>query len=177
MNILALDLGTHTGYAYTKRGEFYCGTWDLATPEEVKEWGKTRMTRRADPRICRFLKHISSVGPVDAIVFEDVQFSSSTYQTQLWAGLRSCVWFAACQDAATLLECVPTGTLKKFATGHGAATKEMMADSLVKQDPRFTFKTIRRKQVVHDGNHRLDDNAIDAIWLWRWATHNLGRIL
>jgi hypothetical protein len=62
-----------------------------------------------------------------------------------------------------VIECVPTGTLKKFATGHGGATKEMMEVHL------------KRK---HPGCWRsgLDDNGVDALWLWQWARQNLSRI-
>jgi hypothetical protein len=57
---------------------------------------------------------------------------------------------------------VATGVLKRFATGNGGATKEQMENALKRQHPtRWTMG--------------LDDNAVDAIWLWLWAQKNLSR--
>jgi hypothetical protein len=61
-------------------------------------------------------------------------------------------------------ECVPVSTLKKFATGSGAADKKMMQTALFRMHPEF--KTAN-----------LDENAIDAIWILQWAKTNLARIL
>jgi hypothetical protein len=61
------------------------------------------------------------------------------------------------------VDCVPVATLKKFATGHGGATKEMMATSLQKKLPGLF-------------EQKLDDNAIDAVWLFKWAETFLTRI-
>lgn len=160
MNILALDLGTKTGYAYNFGDEVVAGTWGLALKREVTEWGKTRRTRRNDPRIKRLCDNITGLGPFDAVVFEDVQFTSTTFQAHLWAGLRSSIWLCALTDVC---ECVPVGTLKLFATGNGAATKEAMAKALTRE-PLFHQLT-------------LDDNGVDAAWLWLWARKNLQRLV
>jgi hypothetical protein len=63
------------------------------------------------------------------------------------------------------MECVPVSTLKKFATGHGGATKEMMEISLRKQRPEVFLQ----KRFV-------DDNAVDAIWILLWAQAKLIRM-
>jgi hypothetical protein len=92
------------------------------------------------------------------VVFEDVQFSSYTSQTQLWASYRTAVWLAF--GKTSLIECVDVKTLKKFAC-NGNATKEMMAYAAKKRlgplDPN------------------LDDNAIDALWIFTWARATLRR--
>jgi hypothetical protein len=54
---------------------------------------------------------------------------------------------------------VPVATLKKFAAGHGAATKEMMAAALEK--------------IIGDKVAGLDDNAIDAYHLLLKALSDL----
>jgi hypothetical protein len=162
MNIIALDLGTTTGICEGREAPVaYSKSW--ATAAEVKDWHKSRMDRRQDPRVLRFAKYLRSIAPCSpdraVIVFEDVQFQSYTLQTQLWSSFRAAVWITF-EDF--LVECVPTGTLKKFATGHGGATKEMMSNALKRQYPQHW-------------NPLLDDNAVDALWLWLWADRNLTR--
>lgn len=164
MNILALDIGTKTGYAFdngvfaTKLSPIQCGTWTLATPREITQFGKERLNRRRDPRVLRLQQNLRVFSP-DIVVFEDVQFASSTYQVQLWSALRAAIWltFPAC-----LIDCVPVATLKRFATDHGGATKPMMAAALRRKHPSIWTAA-------------LDDNAVDAAWLWLWAKQNLGR--
>ena len=161
MNILALDLGTKTGWCEVNNGEEMLGTWKLATKEEVTQWGKERLTRRCDPRarrlyelVCGMFLRQKKFRP-NAVVFEDVEFSTFTLQTQLWSALRAAVWIAV--PPGTLIECVGVSALKKFATGHGGATKEMMM--------RAAPNSLR--------GH--DDNAIDAWHLAQWAKRNLSR--
>lgn len=165
-NILALDLGTDTGWAMNCGSVFQAGTWTLATPAEIKQWGSDRMRRRRDPRVVRFfeaLRNVDAECHVDIVVFEDVQFSTYTAQTQLWSSFRAAVWLAF--PDSTIFECVPVGTLKQFATGSGSATKEMMQRSLFKFAPRWKSATV------------LSDDAIDALWLWYWAESRLNNIV
>jgi len=161
VNILALDLGTNTGYAHGLNGVLQAGTWQLATAAEIKAWGKNRLRRRCDPRMQRLSNLLVELPKPDIVVFEDVEFSTSTGQTQLWASYRATVWLSL--GTRCHMECVPVSTLKKFATGSGSADKPAMAAALFKQQPEL--KTAG-----------LDDNAIDAIWLYSWAVQNLGRM-
>lgn len=155
IDILAIDIGTHCGYAYN-RGDSAttAGTLHLATKDEVTAWGKERITRRKDPRVERLCDFLTNLGTFDVIIFEDVEFMKYRLQTQLWSSLRAAIWLCG---TARVFECLPVGTLKKFATGSGKASKELMAKFLA-------------------GDAKLDDNAVDAIWLWRWAELNLKRI-
>ena len=162
--ILALDLGTLTGLSYNPDGtdSVQVNTHTLATKEEIAAWGRNRMRRRCDPRILRFADVLNGLSPKpDIVVFEDVEFSTYTLQTQLWSSLRTTVWLTF--GRSTILECVPVTTLKKFATGSGAADKAAMLAALKRKFPQI--------KVVG-----LDDNAIDSLWLWIWATENLGRL-
>jgi len=159
VNILGLDLGTNCGYAYNVEGTFAVGTWVLGTDKEIKQWGKTRLTRRRDPRIERFCQLLGNLPPFDVLVFEDVQFASYTLQVQLWSALRATAWLCG---TAKIWEAVPVSTLKAFATGSGAADKEHMATKLEKFYPKLW-------------QPGLDDDAIDAIWLWLWAKKTLTR--
>lgn len=185
MKILSLDLATNTGYAYNdNRNEFHCGTWLLATDKELKAARKSRMNRRRDPRVVSLFKRLHGLHGMnlfDVIVFEDVAFSSYTLQCQLWSSFRAATWLtpALMQIGNPIFEAVPVGTLKKFATGHGGATKEMMVRALIKTDPHFTQNEDPACAYWHPDAHtsiRVDDNAVDAVWLWKWAKHNLSRI-
>lgn len=166
--ILALDLGTKTGVA--ANWEVYHGellippakTLVLATPAEVKQWGVQRLNRRCDPRVIRLYRILVSIEPPDAVAFEDVEFTTFTYQVQLWSALRAAVWLAyGMTPNAPLIDCVPVATLKKFATGDFMAKKEKMARALAREYPAVTG---------------LDDNGVDAFWILKWAEHNLGRV-
>lgn len=162
MNILALDLATKTGWATNFGGKIEAGTWTLATDKEISAWGKQRVTRRKDPRVQRLVTNLDRYcGDIDCVVFEDVQFASYTAQVQLWASLRSVVWLFC--GGTVLTECVPVGTLKVFASGHGAATKEMMSAALKRKHPEIWSPL-------------WDDNAVDAVWLLLWAQKTLCRL-
>lgn len=162
MNILALDLGTHTGYCQSHPKDGYiAGTWDLASKAEITQWNKDRTARRRDPRVIRLFEKLGVVSPKpDVVVFEDVQFRTYTYQTQLWSSFRAAVWLAF---PLVICEAVPVGVLKIFATGYGGANKETMAKWLYRRFPK-------------ERTMGLDDNAIDAIWLYKWAEQHLCRI-
>lgn len=166
LKILALDLGTQTGVARNYGLSPRETTWQLATAAEVTKWGKQRLTRRSDPRISRFYERLTQSDFLeekpDLVVFEDVEFSAYTKQTQLWASFRTVVWLASGVMGA-VLECVPVTTLKKFATGSGAADKVAMRRALF---TRFPY--------AYSGG--LDDNAIDALWILKWAEKNLSRM-
>lgn len=170
MRTLALDLGTNTGYAYNDpHAGLVCGTWKLASPKEVKQWGAERLTRRCDPRIDRLFDLVSNLQGrflFDVIIFEDVQFASSTYQVQLWASLRAAVWLVGVPGKLPYFEAVPVGTLKRFATGSGSADKAAM------------LAAARRKKLLDCPSDfdDVDDNAIDALHLYDWAHKNLSRM-
>lgn len=186
MKVLALDLATHTGYAYDDvLGQLQCGTWLLATDKELKAASRQRMNRRCDIRISKLfhlIRNLNRDTHFDVIVFEDVQFSTYTLQCQLWSSLRAAMWLAPFYNP--IFEAVPVGTLKRFATGNGWATKEAMCAALVKTDSNFraaekpdTVYQKPDKLIVYQKPDKLiDDNGVDAIWLHKWAKKNLSRI-
>lgn len=155
MNILALDLGTKTGWAALIDGVETSGVLKLATDTELKKAKKDRLDRRNDLRITRLFQHLAlqfGGTKFDWVFFEDVQFLSTQLQAQLWASLRASVWLSATQ-AGVNIDCLPVGTLKKFATGKGNATKEEMIAAL--------------------GMGAIDDNQADALHLLRYAKTKL----
>lgn len=164
MNILALDLGTRMGWCCNEGSTIGHAAFTLATDRQLREDKKDRFNRRSDIRIQNFFKWLASIKAnqkPDVVVFEDVEFASSTYQVQLWSSLRTAVWISFPRDKY-IVDCVPVGALKKFATGSGSANKEAMRKYL--RDPRFDKPTL------------LDDNEVDAIWLWIWAEKTFARL-
>lgn len=141
----------------------HCGTIKLGTRAEITQWGKNRMTRRCDPRVTRFydwLIDIKKHGRPDLVIFEDVQFSSYTYQTQLWASFRACIWVTFSAD--TVIECLSTDALKRHATKSSFANKEKMAEALYRLAPELKSRN-------------LNDDAVDAYWLLHWAETHLNQ--
>lgn len=139
--ILALDMGTSTGWAVWNGSQMISGSWELSTAKELKAADK----RCCDPRVESFnhklMDGMRSYGQNDPwdIYFEDVQFASSTYQVQLWASLRGVLML---QCKRNRIRAVPVGTLKKFATGSGNATKELMAAALRAKEPSVFSATL-----------------------------------
>lgn len=169
---LALDLGTSCGYASNLSGVFQAGTLELATAAQTKARRVERMDRRCDPRIRHFYHQLISLYQPHLVVFEDVQFQSYTMQCQLWSSYRTAAWLAF---PKAHFECVPVSTLKKFATGHGGATKQMMAKALKVQFPE-RFVNYGETVVDRETCAVLDDNAVDAVWIWLWAKKQFGRM-
>lgn len=169
--ILGLDLGSHTGVAYAPAAAepIAAHTWHLATPTELRR--AKAAIRESDPRMARFC---ASLRPLMAatrlVVWEDVQFSSSTAQTQLWASFRGALW-AVLEDFPTVERmAVPVGTLKKWSTGSGAADKDQMRASLTARvSAGLCSVASLNPETILAG---LDDNAVDAVWLVEYArTH------
>lgn len=167
---LALDLGTHTGWAMLAEYKIIVsGTEILATEDELLKQRREGKERTFDVRFRRLLLFIRRkiAAGASRIVFEDVQFSKSQMQTQLWASLRAAVWTAALQMPVQV-RCVSVPTLKFFATGNGKATKSEMAKALADVEPTiYWFDTTTG--LLHRGNIEIDDNEVDAIWLARFA--------
>ncbi len=168
MNILALDLGTKTGYAYFgSHATWDCGTWRLADPGQVTIARREGWDRKCDPRFATLCFHIESMienHDIGAVVFEDVLFSQTTLQTQLWSTFRAAIW-AVKRSHNFEIDCLNTATLKKVSTGHGAATKKMMAAHLMKKYPDYFFKRDKPTEncfLQKKNGEPVDDNAVDA---------------
>lgn len=141
-----------------------------------------RLDRRADPRVLCFFEWLKAdKNNFDIVVFEDVQFSETTMQTQLWSSFRTAVWLAFGGRTDCFVDCVPVGSLKKFATGNGAAGKPDMARALMRRFPeRFSMPSAGacKRIVLFDKATQLTltDDAVDGIFLLLWAQNYLSRI-
>lgn len=136
------------------------GTKELASPKALKEAKKQRWDRRLDLRAGAFALWLESQPLIDWIVYEDVKFCSSQAQGHLWGTFRGVVWSFAARRG-TNIETLDTGKLKLWTTGHGGATKEMMACAALRRWPDLTV------------GRNLDDNAIDALCLLQWAREKI----
>jgi len=155
MNILALDLGTKTGWATRWGGQpIRAGTWEFPA--------KKGPCCKIDPRLVMFRHKLEeSRDSFDLLVYEDVQFMRGRAQAFLWSGFRTVLWLFA-HDHKIPVICCPVKTLKKYATGNGNADKDAMALAYYE------------KTGLAPGKDPLDDNAIDAWHLCHWAETQLS---
>lgn len=176
MIVAAFDLGTTYGYAYgdiRSQHPNFQGSHKLDVPRGIS---KTRMDRRRDPRVAEFQTAIRLFNKADLVVFEDVQFATYRKQVQLWPTFRTTLW--ATFNKEVIFDCLDTSGLKKFGANHGSATKEMMARALTRRFPdKYSLGKKGKKTFVFadKGDTILDDNAVDALWLWYWAQETFKR--
>ena len=143
--ILALDLGTKTGYAIrTRCGKTIYGT-ESFTPR--KSWTPGQ-------RWQRFRSWLSStivVNQINSIAYEDVKRHIGTDAAHVYGAFLALVEMLADTHNLTL-QPVGVGTVKKHWTGKGNAKKdEMVAEA-------------KRRGLHPDG-----DNSADALAILDWA--------
>jgi len=140
MRILAIDPGTHCGWAVS---DIESGVWDLSI----------KRNESADVRFVRLRNHLETILPVELIVYEEVQRHLGTYAAHIYGGILAILQTFCVDHHIGFCGC-PVGTLKKYATGSGKAGKEEM----IRAAARF-FPDARI----------IDDNHADALCLLRWA--------
>ena len=155
------------------------GTTHLATKEELdlqRREGKERTLDLRYSRLHALIRQFIKEHGIERIVFEDVLFSSTQMQGQLWASLRCAIW-ANCQELPIQVFGLPVGTLKLFATGSGAAGKPEMAAALAALEPGSTVEMSGENVFLRKSNGVLaDDNEVDALWLARYTMEvDLGK--
>lgn len=150
MNILALDLGTKTGWAL-------CGLTPLGKRQiqsGVESFAPGRF-EGAGMRFLRFGAWLSEMhrigGGLQALYFEEVRNHVSTDSAHAYGGYmgKMTEW---CEVNNVPYQGVPVGTIKKHATGKGNASKDQM---LAKARER--------------GHTPKDDNEADALAILYWA--------
>lgn len=126
MTILALDLGTTTGFAWSPApGTIISGTWSL----------KPGKYDGAGMRGVKFLGHLAKLhytSPVDRVAFEAVRRHIGTDAAHVYGGLML-VLQSWCEEMSIPYEGVPVGTIKKFWAGKGNAKKDAMIAEAVKR--------------------------------------------
>lgn len=118
MNILALDLGTRTGWAAHADGLIFGGTWDLRTGRF--EGGGMRFLRFRG----LLAEAVAEMKP-DMIAFEEVRRHVGTDAAHVYGGLLATLT-AWCEERRLPYQGYPVGTIKKNWTGRGNASKEDM---------------------------------------------------
>ena len=147
MSILALDLGTKTGWALRRdTGDIVSGTQPFL-PQRFEGGGMRYL------RFTRWLDDVSG-GAVKSIWFEEVRAHRGNDAAHVYGGLMATLT-AWCELRGIPYEGVPVGTIKKFATGKGNANKEAMIKAMIEQ-----------------GFNPADDNEADALAILLWALDN-----
>ena len=147
--VLALDLGTTTGWAIRGHdGLITTGTTSFR-PGRYDGGGM---------RYLRFTSWLTELdrlsGPIAAIWFEEVRRHAGTDAAHVYGGLMASLT-AWGELRGIPYEGVPVGTIKRHATGHGNAPKQAM---IVAARAR--------------GYSPADDNEADAIAILHWALEN-----
>jgi hypothetical protein len=116
MTILALDLGTTTGWALSKGG-ITSGTISFR-PGRFEGGGM---------RFLRFTKWLdemdATVGGISAVYFEEVNRHTGVRDAHAYGGFLGTLT-AWCEAGSVPYSGVPVGTIKKHATGKGNAKKD-----------------------------------------------------
>ena len=149
--ILALDLGTTTGWALRSgAGAVTSGT--VTFKPSRFEGGGMRFLR-----FRRWLDEVNDlVGSLERVVFEEVRRHAGTDASHAYGGFLATLT-AWCEQKSFPYEGVPVGTIKRYATGKGNADKAAM------------IAAMRAR-----GFAPADDNEADALALLLWATDAEG---
>jgi len=149
VRILGIDPGTSCGYAIAHNGDIVAsGVWDLSARRH--EGGGMRFLR-----LETYLRDVLSKG-IDAVAYEEVRShtrffagraSFATDAAHIYGGIVAII-SSACEgwhaDGSTGPEAapipyrgIPVGTIKKFATGRGNASKEEMLEAAAQRWPEY----------------------------------------
>ena len=149
--ILALDLGTTTGWALRSSDGHITSGSESFRPQRFEGGGMRFL------RFKRWLTEIKqSCEVIDCLHFEEVRRHVSTDAAHAYGGFLATLT-AWCEHHQIPYQGVPVGTIKKHATGKGNASKdEMVACARAR------------------GHAPADDNEADALALLHWAVHHHG---
>lgn len=151
MNILAIDIGTQTGWARSSRAGTVASGSESFAPRRMEAAGQRWLKFRAflnDQRVAG--------GEINAIYFEDVKQHAGTLAAHVYGGFLACLemWCAANNVP---LKPVGVGVVKKHWTGKGNADKAVMCE------------TARAR-----GFRPKDSNEADALAILSLAQHLEG---
>jgi Holliday junction resolvasome RuvABC endonuclease subunit len=148
--ILALDLGTTTGWALrAPDGAITSGTQSFR-PQRFEGGGMRFL------RFKRWLTELKAhADGIDSLHFEEVRRHISTDAAHAYGGFLATLtsW---CEHHQIPYQGVPVGTIKKHATGKGNASKDEMITAM------------RRL-----GHVPTDDNEADALAILHWASQSI----
>lgn len=144
--ILALDLGTQTGWALMGRDASITSGAESFKPQRFEGGGMRYL------RFKRWLTEVKQCADgIDLVVLEEVRRHAGVDAAHAYGGFLATLT-AWCEHHQIPYQGVPVGTIKKHATGKGNAGKaEMIAAAKVR------------------GFNPIDDNESDALALLDWA--------
>lgn len=148
MNILALDLGSKTGWALLQEFSVSSGSLSFVT-NRTAGYG-LRFLNFHNWLVGMFQKH-----KIDLVVFEDVKNHVGVYAAHAYGGFLAGLT-AVCEENNVPYQGFGVKTIKKFITGNGNANKQDVIDA------------IRGK-----GYKPVDDNESDALALLLLAKSEL----
>jgi Holliday junction resolvasome RuvABC endonuclease subunit len=151
--ILALDLGTITGYAIAGAdGGITSGTAEF----RLDRWQSGGM------RFLRFKRWLTEIknqaGGLDLVVYEQVRKHAGVDAAHSFGGWLA-ILTAWCDHHDIAYQGVPVGTIKRFITGKGNADKTAVIEA------------VRAR-----GFKPADDNEADAIAILLWAIDTHGGV-
>lgn len=152
--ILALDLGTTTGWALAPQ--------DGVTTSGTASFRPTRYDG-GGMRFLRFRNWLEQIrayaGRIEAVYFEEVRAHAGTDAAHVYGGFLATLT-AWCEQQVIPYQGVPVGVIKHFIAGRGNAGKDVVMDA-----------------VRGRGFHPADDNEADAIAILLWAIETKGGLL
>lgn len=122
MTLLALDLGTTTGYALGSPGAVISGTAVFKTDRYTG--GGMRFLR-----FRRWLDEMHESVGFTEVVFEEVRNHKGIDAAHVYGGLLGHLT-AWCEEHGVPYSGEPVGSIKKYATGKGNANKEAMIEAV-----------------------------------------------
>jgi hypothetical protein len=151
--VLALDLGTTTGWALrTAEGVILSGSVSFR-PSRYDGGGMRYLRFRA------WLEElVEDAGGLSAVWFEEVRRHVGTDAGHVYGGLLATLT-AWCETRTIAYQGVPVGTIKRHATGKGNAPKPAMMAAIAAR-----------------GFTPADDNEADAIACLLWAIETRGGV-
>lgn len=145
-SILALDLGTQTGWALLARDDSLTSGSQSFKPQRFEGGGMRFL------RFKRWLTELKTCADgITAIYFEEVRRHLGVDAAHAYGGFLATLT-AWCEHHQIPYQGVPVGTIKKHATGKGNASKDEMVSAVVKK-----------------GFMPTDDNEADALAILFWA--------
>jgi len=151
--LLAIDLGTTTGWALKSQGGLITSGTVSFRPGRYDGGGMRYL------RFTNWLTEIDRLsGPIEAIHFEEVRRHVGTDAAHVFGGLLA-VLTSWGELRGVPYQGVPVGTIKKHLTGKGNAPKQAMIDAARAR-----------------GFSPADDNEADAIAILLWAIETHGGV-
>lgn len=151
-NILALDLGTKTGWAVALQNQILSGSESFKSTRFCG--GGARFLK-----FQHFLNSLHQKFDLKAVYFEEVRRHLGVDAAHVYGGFLAHLtsW---CEENKIPYQGVSVGIIKKFATGKGNASKEEVIEAL-------KFK----------GFNPVDDNEADSLALLLWAQNQINILI